>query len=111
MSQLIRDQTPFITMFRYSGRKKLVRDDLLLRSSISQVKAFVEIASNTLYGVLPTNSEQHHQLVPIKRLLKILANPKLSLRYKRQILLKYSADAYKLILIVHDTLRALLWGQ
>ncbi len=111
MSSLVREQAPFITMFRYSGRKRSTRQELLQNTSISQVKAFVEIASNTLYGVLPTDSKQRHQLASIKKLLKILANPKLSIRYKRQTLVKYSAEAYKLIYIVHDTLRALLWGQ
>ena len=84
MDSAIRRQASFISMFQSSGMKLSARQQLLKDLTLSEVKVFVELAKNSLYGILPISVEQKYSLASIKPLIQVLVSKRIALRDKKR---------------------------
>ncbi len=98
-------------MFRFSGRNLAARQELLEGLSLSQVKLFIELAKNSLYGIIPLSSEQKTALSSIKSLIRTLVSERLSIREKKQALIHDHRAAYKLVTVLYQIIQELLWER
>ena len=111
MESAIRHHASFIVMFRSSGHKLVARRKLLEDLTLSQVKVFVELAKNTLFGILPITEVQKNSLTSIKPLIQVLVSSRVPLRDKKKALIDNPKGAFKLVNILYEGIRKLIWEK
>ena len=78
MGESIRRERAFITILKFAGAKPRVRRKLLSNITLKQIKAFSELAYNSLFGILPISKRKKKLLRSIKPLIRFLASKKKS---------------------------------
>ena len=111
MAEIIKTSKAFLYMFRYAGENQSARIHMLKSLNPIQAKSFVELAVNSLYGVIPLSRAQKTSLKSIKSFILNLASPSISLKRKKLLLIKHHKAAHELVSILFDTLRQLIWHQ
>ncbi len=112
MADLIRIEKPFLSMFNFAGAKPAIRRKLLEALTKKQIKAFAELAYNSLHSVIPLTRKQKRVLSHLKNpLIKILASKRISLKKKKEALVKHNKQAFDFISQLFPTIRRLIWSQ
>ncbi len=111
MVELIRKHKPFLYMLRFAGAKKQPRIDILKELTEPEVKVILELAANSLHGVIPLTRPQKKILRKIKSFILSLLSIDISLQSKKSLIIKHHLETFQLISTIFDTLRKLVWHQ
>ncbi len=110
MADLIRIERPFLSMFTFAGVKPFIRRKLLEELTNKQIRVFAQLAYNSLHNVIPLTRKQKRVLAQLKNpLIKVLASKRLSLKKKKEILVKYNKQAFDFISQLYPTIQRLIW--
>ena len=111
MAESIKASKAFLYMFRYAGENQLARIHMLKNLNPIQTKSLVELAINSLYGVIPLTRAQKTSLKVIKSFILNLASRSIHLKRKKLLLIRHHKAAHELVSVLFDTLRQLIWHQ
>ncbi len=99
-------------MFSFAGAKPFVRRKLLEALTKKQIKVFAELAYNSLHNVIPLTRSQKRVLAHLKNpLIRILASKRLSLKKKKEALMKNNKQAFDFVSQLYPTIQKLIWSQ
>ena len=74
-----------------------------------EVKVILELAANTLHGVIPLSRSQKKILRSLKSFIRTLLSSDISLQRKQELIVKYHAKTYTFVKTIFDTLQKLVW--
>ena len=99
----------FLYMLKYAGTKKAARIQILSDLNPGELKVILELAANTLHGVIPLSRAQKKVLRAIKPFILSLLSSDMSLQNKKNYVIKHHAQTYTFIDTIFNTLQRLVW--